>query len=171
MHKCFDVGTGVEGWNEVAEDIHISGEVLQYLLQVFLLVIGAFEVDVLVLLVDDEEVHHKSVADPVEDALTDCLLQSVEVVGEKLDLNGNPVFVNGEVRPVFLAKQVDTADDGVLVDLAVNFAVDPVPVGGDRRHKCQLKLPLGLAGQVEAGVLDDRVQGFDVVPDLTAAVT
>ena len=70
----FDVWAWGERWNDVAEDVHVSAEILEDLFQVLLLFVGALEIGVLVLLRDDEHVHHEAVPHSVEDALADGLL-------------------------------------------------------------------------------------------------
>ena len=76
--KGFDIRARVEGWDYVAEDIVICTEFSKNLLQVLLRIVGALQIDVLVLLIDDENVNHESVAHSIKNALTNRLLETVE---------------------------------------------------------------------------------------------
>ena len=84
-----DVRARGERGDDLAEDIHVCAEVLEDLFQVLLLFVGALEVCLLVLLGNDEHVHHEAVSHSVEDALADCLLQAIQAARQVLDFNGS----------------------------------------------------------------------------------
>ena len=67
------------------------------------------------------------------------------------------LIVDREVRAVLLAKEIDAMNGRVLGHLGHDLAVDAVGIGIDRGYERQLKFPLLLTCQVEAGVVDDLI--------------
>ncbi len=103
--------------------------------------------------------------------MSDGLLEAIEAVGEKSDLYCDAVLVNGEVRAVLFAKQVNAGNNSVFVYLAVDITLYSVFVCCYRRHEGEFKLPLCLSGKVEPCISDDCVQRLEVFPDLATTVT
>ena len=67
---------------------------------------------------------------------------------------------------MLLAKAVDALNDGFLVHLADDLALEAVLIRSDLFAEKHFEVAFGLAREVEAGSLHDSINGVHVMPDV-----